>query len=278
MWLLSHQHAAFIYFWWQIFRSARRPWGRTWWDILFTGAQRRGMHTDAFGNFILLSWPKLSQFRREKELLIELKSLQSSDSVSPGACWPLIMHVVCSDTHSSTFINLPLERALAMELPVYALLQHGKGKKKGGAKKKQPLHVPRSPLLARHDNTVSPSFVSLGHVRQRHLFYFHQRKRSPPYPKTCLFMEMVDGWGRKHSWGNAVEKVLARSDLLFAGGGVQPEAGVFFLQAWTKYALDVWRTLIYGWNARPSFFITSARGVSFLKDSRGSWSLGSSKG
>lgn len=266
------------------FFSTHRPWGRTWWDILM-GAQLQGMHTDAFGNFILLSWPKLSQFRREDKLLIELKKSSvwlSSDSVSPGACWPLIMHVVCSYTHSSTFINLPLERALALGLHAFALLQHGKEKNVEKAKKnkqkKRPLHVPRSSLLARHDNTASPSFVSLGHVRQRHLFYFHQRKRSPPYPKTCLFMEMVEGWRRKHSWGNAVEKVLARSDLLFAGGGVQPEAGVFFLQAWAKYAVDVWRTLIYGWNARPSFLITWARGVSFLKDSQRSWSLGSSKG
>lgn len=38
---------------------------------------------------------------------------------------------------------------------------------------------------------------------------------------------MVEGWGREHSGGNAEEKVLARSDLLFAGGGVLPEAGVF---------------------------------------------------
>lgn len=282
-WLLSHQHAAFIYFWSQIFQSTHRPeGGRTWWDILFIGAQLLGMHTDVFWNFILLFDQNWANLGEKKELLIKLKSRQFGchltalaqglvDLLSCTSC--VLTHI---PLHSLTsHLNRPL-------LPAFALLQHGKEEKKAKMPKKQktkqPLHVPQSLLLARHDNTVSPSFVSLGHVRQRLLFYFHQRKRSPPYPKTCLFMEMVEGWGRKHSWGNAVEKVLARSDLLFAGGGVQPEAGVFFLQAWIKYALDVWRTLIYGWNARPSFFITSTRGVSFLKDSEGSWSLGSSKG
>lgn len=89
---------------------------------------------------------------------------------------------------------LPLERILALVLHV-APFQHGRKRESW----KPPPHVPQPSLLARHDNAVRPSFFFLDPVRERHLFYYQQRKRSPPSPKTCLFMEMVEGWGENRA-------------------------------------------------------------------------------
>ncbi|KAA8579582.1 hypothetical protein FQN60_006675 [Etheostoma spectabile] len=99
---------------------------------------------------------------------------------------------------------------------------------RGRKREKSKTAPPRSPqpsLLARQDNAVHPSFFFLDPVGGRHLFYYQQRKRSPSSQDLSFY---GDGrrWREKQSGGNAEEKVLARSDLLFAGGDVQPEAGV----------------------------------------------------
>lgn len=186
----------------------------------------------------------------------------------PRACWPL-MHVVCSDTHSSTFINLPLERVLALRMHRYNMAK--------GKSQKRPLHVPQPSLLARHDNTARPSFFFLGHVRQRHLFYFQQRKRSPPSPRLVFLWRWSKAEGE-----NTAEETQKRKfwqDLICCLlGEVCYQRQESFSGAWAKHALDVWRSLIYSWSACPRFFITSPRGVSFLRESQGSWSVGSRKG
>lgn len=61
---------------------------------------------------------------------------------------------------------------------------------------KQPLYVPQPSPLARHDNAAYPSFFFLDPVRERHLFYYQQRKRSPPSSRLVFLWRRVEGWGK----------------------------------------------------------------------------------
>lgn len=111
-----------------------------------------------------------------------------------GACWPLIMYVMCCDTRSSTSINLALEGILALALRALRRSNTaGKGKTQS---RKLPLHVPQPSLLARHDNTVRPSFFFLDTVRERHLFYYQQRKRSPPSQRLVFLWRWLKAEGK----------------------------------------------------------------------------------
>lgn len=127
-------------------------------------------------------------------------------------------------------------------------LQRGRKKKthkgKKEKRKKWPLCVPLLSLLARHDNTVSPSFFFLDPSGKGTCFIINS-ERSPPSTKSLVFL-----WrrrrlsGGKQSGGNTEEKVLARSDPMF-GGRCARRGRSLSLKLDKICALDVLRSLIY---------------------------------
>lgn len=76
-------------------------------------------------------------------------------------------------------------------------------------------------------------------------------------------MEMVERLrGENRAEETQEEKVLARSDPLFAEGDALPEARSLSPGPSKICALDVLRTLIYSWSS--ALCMTSSRGVSFF--------------
>lgn len=108
------------------------------------------------------------------------------------------MLVLCSDTHSSAFINLTLQ---AVRLYLRGAVTNAAEKEKGSAQK-----------LRR-----SLVFISRPcQGKKGACFIFNNQRESPP----SLRLVFLWRWSRAER-ENAVGKVLARSDLL-AGGGVIP--------------------------------------------------------
>lgn len=92
-----------------------------------------------------------------------------------------------------------------------------KKKKKGKPQSpKLPLGIPWPSRLARHDNTDTVPRFSFSTLSGKGiLFYYQQRKRSPPSQRLVFLWRWLKAEeGGKHSGGNAEEKPLARSGPL----------------------------------------------------------------
>lgn len=172
-----------------------------------------------------------------------------------------------------TFINLVLEMILTLVHMCETAAAWQETEKPHSWK--QPLYVPQPSPLARHDNAAYPSFFFLDPVRERHLFYYQQRKRSPPSSRLVFLWRRVEGWGKTQSGGNAEEKLLLIS-VWFCGGKCASTCRCLSLSLYKICTLDVLK--IYSWSSCPSYCNTSLRGVSPFWKSLRSWSVGSRKG
>lgn len=102
--------------------------------------------------------------------------------------------------------------------------------------KKRPLCVPLLSLLARHDNTVSPSFFFLDPSRKGTCFIINSEREVRPPLKVLSFYGDVEGWVEE----SRVEETQRRKfwwDLIQClEADVLGEAGVC-LWSWIKYVL-----------------------------------------
>ena len=149
--------------------------------------------------------------------------------------WGLLTpyHVGHVLTRSCAFINLALEMILAVELHVNAI---SAWQEKGNRRVEKTSSSRSTAVTSGLSWQRCLSLVFLSRPRQGKALLLSTAKERVRPPQDLSFY----GDGRrlrgKQSGGNAEEKVLARSDPLFAVGDVLPEAGVLN-RAWGKYVL-----------------------------------------
>lgn len=90
-------------------------------------------------------------------------------------------------------------------VPLHPLTSHLKGffacvaplrRGRKRERRKLPLPVPQPSPLARHDNAVRPSFFFRDPVGERRLFYYQQRKRSPPSQRLVFLWRWSKAEGK----------------------------------------------------------------------------------
>lgn len=112
--------------------------------------------------------------------------------------------------------------------------ENQKGKKE--KRKKWPLCVPLLSLLARHDNTVSPSFFFLDPSGKGTCFIINSEREVRPPLKVLSFYGDVEGWAEESRVEETQRRKFWRDLIQCLEADVLGEAGVC-LWSWIKYVL-----------------------------------------